>query len=111
MEKELLIQKAKQAYKEYCEAEWEEEYELVQGNTLSLMYTTINDEEYEVQVDYNLEQEQMIVSISNESNEYIFKEKYSLENILFGLEHGDWDGWYSYAHDVCDSNFKLDLEW
>ena len=75
------------------------------------MYTTINNEEWEVQVSYNLATECLITSICNGKVEYVFKEGHLLKNMLQDLQYCDFQGWYSYAHDVCDSNFKLDLEW
>lgn len=111
MKKNNVIQKLKEAYKNYCKKEWDEEDQIEENNILNVLYTTVNDEEYDVQVAYNIETEQLITSISDESNEYIFKEKYSIEDMITDLENGDWDGWYSYAHDVCDERFSLDLEW
>ena len=118
MEEELLIKKVKQAHKDYCEREFGDDIldnEIYQTekeeNVLDLMYTTINDDEWEVQVSYNLADECLITSLCNGEVEYIFKEVHLLKNMLQDLQCGDFQGWYSYAHDVCDEHFNLNLEW
>ena len=113
-----IIKRLKEAHRAYCKEEFGDDIldnEIYQTekeeNVLDVMYTTLNDDEWEVQVSYNYVAECLITSITNGQVEYLFKEVYFIEDMLQDLQYGDFQGWYSYAHDVCDERFSLDLEW
>ena len=112
MKKKELIQKVRDVHKEYCRREFGDDYE-VKGNTLGVMYTSINDEEWEVQVSFDLKHQKEIVEIWNGVVRLIYEVDCSLEDMLEMLQEDNWtfDDFYSYAHDVCDERFSLDLEW
>lgn len=113
----MTLNKLVERYKEYVEREWEGDAveELTKAveksKMLDLMYTTINDDEAEVQVSYDIKHQDLIVEISFYDKSYIYKETYILEDMYDDLEYASFDGYYSYAHQVCEERFSLDLEW
>ena len=109
--KELQMVKLREAYEKYCLAEFAD-YDCTEAqNILGLMYTQVNDDAVDVQVDYNIDKEQLITKIIFGDNEYSFTERHPLADMLTDLKYSNWNSWYSYAHDVCDQRFSLDLEW
>jgi hypothetical protein len=113
MEKELLIQKIRQAYKNYCETEYGDIYDddEVKEDILGVMYTSVNEEEWETQVSFNLVLETEIIEVYSENEKFVHEEKCSLEDILDMLTNWCFDDFYGRAHESCDEKFNLDLEW
>ena len=110
----MTLEEIKQKYKEYVEREWGEDavQELVnEDETLDLMYTTINDDEVEVQVSYNTKTTILSVRLSFGNKSYIFETHSTFDEIYETLEYASFDMFYSYAHQVCEERFSLDLEW
>lgn len=113
----MTLNKIIKKYKEYVEREWgknavEELTETVEETKkLDLMYTTVDNGEGEVQVSYDLEKQQMSVEISNEIQSFIYVEKLPFKVFGAELETASFDMYYSYAHQVCEERFNLDLEW
>lgn len=110
----MTLNELKKRYKEYVEREWGEDAvkELTKDEeTLDLMYSTINDDEVEVQVSYDIKHQDFIVEISFDDKSYIYKEHLSWEDMYADLEYASFDMYYSYAHQVCEERFSLDLEW
>lgn len=105
-----LIKQIRKAYREYCKNEFGNDIQ-TEEDVLDLMYTTVDDENWEVQVSYNLSTEYLVTSITNGYEKYTFEETHLVEDMLQDLQYGDFQGWYSYAHDICDERFSLDLEW
>lgn len=113
----MVLNEIRKKYQEYVEREWgknaaeELAKTIEETKILDLMYTTVDNDEREVQVSYDLEKQQMSVKISNEIQSYIYIEKLPLKVFGAELETASFDMYYSYAHQVCEERFSLDLEW
>ena len=112
-----MTRKLLQAYRRFIEKEYgDEEGKVNLDNVLDIAYTTISaeeggDDDWEVQVSYDYKKQQLIVSISCGNTEYIYKEPYSTQQMITDLEIIGFAEWYSYAHQICDEKFSLDLCW
>lgn len=109
-----LLMKLTKLYDSYCKAEFGESVEKhkwgIEGH-IDLLYTTIDNEQWEVQVAYILTKSSMQVELRNEECAYIYQEHEDLEDFVKEMETADFAGFYSYAHDIVESKFHLDLEW
>ena len=98
-------------YKDYSKREFGVEENVSVFIGLGLMYTTVNDDEYDVQVSYDIPSRSLTTTISDGDKTYSFSERLSLEDFYEELETATFDMYYSYAHQVCEERFSLDLEW
>ena len=84
------------------------------GNVLYLMYSEVGEnEDWQVQVSYDLESEQMIVELWNKEETFIYKQHYLLCSfVTMDLKNTsvDWNDYYSWAHDIVEEKFSLDIE-
>lgn len=110
MTQEELKQQIRAKYLDFIEREYQSE-SVDSERYLDLMYTQVNDDEVEVQCSYDLEEEMFIVEITQFKEKFIYKEYDSLTQFNEELDSLTFEGLYSYAHQVCEEKFSLDLEW
>ena len=109
-----VLMKLTKLYDTYCKTEFGESVEKhkwgIEGR-VDLLYTTVDDEKWEVQVSYLIPKRRMQVTLNNDECAYIYQEHEDLETFVKEMEIADFAGYYSYAHDIVESKFHLDLEW
>lgn len=105
MEKEIIIKH----YDEYCEREFGDISEKKE-NVLGIMYTTLPEQEDEIQVSYDLTKKMLIVELTTENHTYTYYEECSEKDICDCLDNMDFQMFYSYAHKIVKEVFNLDLE-
>lgn len=106
------VNELQKKYEEYCLREFNDS-DAVFGEVIGLAYTTVgNNEEYEIQVSYNVKEEYLEVSLYDGENEceFVYRTKESLQSMIGDVELLDFNDWYSYAHSIVDSKFKTDHE-
>ena len=98
-------------YKEYVAEEFDEKLDEV-DDVLGLMFTQVGGgNEYDVQVSYDLNNEEILVSIDVDGDRYTWKDKESLEDFYDELEGATFDGYYSWAHEIVENELGLkDIE-
>ena len=102
-------QEVKDRYKEYVLKEFDEKLDTVE-DVLGLMYTTVGDD-YDLQVSYDLDKEEIIITIDAGEDRYTYKDKLSLDDFYEELESATFEGYYSYAHDIVENELGLkDIE-
>lgn len=108
MENKIIIKH----YNEYCEREFGNiaETQNNQNNVLGIMYTTLPEHEDEIQVNYDLIKEALIVELATENHTYTYYEPCDQESICDCLDHMDFQMFYSYAHKIVEEVFNLDLK-
>lgn len=108
-----IKEEIRRKYQDFCYREYGQEKEdaIENPNYLDLMYTTVDGDEVEVQCSYDLEKEQFVVEITLPNQQYIYKEHQSLKAFNAEIETASFDMYYSYAHQICEEKFSLDLEW
>lgn len=109
--KKISVNDVIERYKNYSKREFNVEEKGSIFFNLGLMYTTVNDDEYDVQVSYDIPNRSLTTSISDGEKTYSFSELLSFEDFYEELENATFDMYYSYAHQVCEERFSLDLEW
>ena len=103
----VRLKDIKERYNDYLINEFDEEYEDNGSPILGLLYTTVNDDEIEIQVSYDLEHQQMILEMTDEDGKTLtYKEKESLEDFYEELDSATFDGYYSWAHGIVETKFK-----
>lgn len=111
---EQLLEKIKEAYADYGRREFEKGQE-PNGSVYGLMYTSIfkveNDEEYDLQVSYDVEKQENIVEVSNGEETFIYREKSPLDCFLEELNTCDWEAYYHYAQDIIEHKFNQEDMW
>lgn len=85
--------------------------ELEKQKVLGLMYTTLEDDTYGIQVSYDLENHTMITTLTHyeSGKEWSFTEPETIEEFLDELGYLDYNDWYAYAHRIVEDNFIVDL--
>ena len=106
-------EKLLEVYNNFIEGEYGNEPEKELSEEIGLIFTTLGDEEWEVQVSYNVKRQLIIVSLWNgvTEQEFVYKEHQSIEYTIEELEDIDFSDYYSWAHHMCEEHFCLDLEW
>ena len=110
MQKEIV-----NIYLDYCKRN-ELGEGLPKGSVLDLMYSEVvsvddNDLIWEVQVSYDVEKEIMITSLKNPNEELIYKVRQGLKDFMEELSTCNWGDYYSWAHEITEQLFSIDLEW
>ena len=108
-----LKEKLLEAYNNFIESEYGNEPLKELPEEIGLMFTTINDDEWEVQVSYDVERQLIIVDLWNgeTEQEFTYKEHQSIKYTIDELEYVEFSDYYSWAHQMCEEHFCLDLEW
>lgn len=85
--------------------------ELEKQKVLGLMYTTLEDDAYGIQVSYDLEHQNIITTLTRyeSGEEWIYKEPETIEKFISELEYLDYNDWYAYAHRIVEDNFIVEL--
>ena len=102
-------------YNDYCEREFGDDpiSENTKGD-LGLLYTDVGtNEEYSLQVSYNLESQEIIVELTEKETgeKQTYKEKEPYEKFYDELEGISYDDYYSWAHDIVNDKFgREDIE-
>ena len=118
MEDNKIIKEIRSRYEDYVFAEFGDSDIDENSNILDLMYTSVGpNEEYDVQVSYDLENQQSIVTLSQgvlhengktELTLFTYKESQSLESFCEELEFMDFNDYYCYAHDIVEGKFHME---
>ena len=106
-------QKLLEVYNNFIESEYGNEPLQELPETIGLMFTTIDDDMWEVQVSYDTKNELIIVDLWNGATEqeFTYKEQQGIKYTIHELEYVDFNDYYSWAHQMCEEHFCLDLEW
>ena len=85
--------------------------ELEKEKVLGLMYTTLEDDAYGIQVSYDLENHDIITTLTHyeSGKEWSFTEPEAIEEFLDELGYLDFNDWFAYAHRIVEDNFVVDL--
>ena len=118
MENNEIIKEIRSRYEDYVFAEFGDSDIDENSTILDLMYTSVGlNEEYDLQVSYDLENQQMITTLSQgvlhengktELTLFTYKESQSLESFCEELDCVDFNGYYSYAHDIVEDKFHME---
>ena len=103
-------------YNSYCKEEFGNEpvSENTTTGTLGLMYTSVGEnEEYDVQVSYDLDNQEIICELYDKETgkTETYKQKETYEEFLEELDFASFQDYYSWAHDVVEREFgREDIE-
>ena len=115
MNKELIT-KIKDAYADYCYAEFEEEtsaIELEKLTILDLMYTEIGGhEQYQVQLSYDLITEKIILTFKGVNKNVYYDKECPLQEFYDLISTTSYQDLYSLSHDIVEEQLGIEnIEW
>ena len=109
MEKEKILK----LYNDYLVRNGLEPIELMGdiGNVLGLMYSEVGEnEDWTVQVSFDLATSETVVTLWNGRETFIYKIACSIESFILELQTISWEDYYSWAHQIVEEKFSLDIE-
>ena len=111
-----LITKIKDAYADYCYAEFAEETSITyleKLTTLDLMYTEIGGhEQYQVQLSYDLVAEKIILTFCGINKNVYYDKECPLQEFYDLISTTSYQDFYSLAHDIVEEQLGIEnIEW
>lgn len=83
----------------------------ISNGVIGLMFSEVGeDNEYEIQVSYDINAEEDEVKLTNGEETYIFRQKQPLADFKEELRSISWEDYYSWAHQIVEEKFSLDIE-
>ena len=80
-------------------------------NVLGLMYSEVGEnEDWTVQVSFDLATNETIVKLCNNRESFIYKIICSIESFILELQTASWEDYYSWAQQIAEEKFSLDIE-